>query len=259
MLLHHRVIGAGSPLILLHGLFGSGDNLNQLAQELSQHYQVISLDLRNHGKSPHDPLMTYPLMAQDVVETMAELAIPRASVIGHSMGGKVAMQLALQHAKRVCKLVVVDIAPVTYSAHHQAVFRALDKLNKVLPIASRKEADAILATELEAVELRQFLLKNLVSDDDGEGLVWRIGYGAIRQQYPQLLKAPSGPLPFTGTTLFVRGGQSDFILPEHRMQTLHAFPNAQLREIAEAGHWVHVEKPRLFNAMVQRFIDGESV
>lgn len=257
MLLHHRVLGAGSPVVLLHGLFGSGDNLNQLGQELASHYQVITMDLRNHGRSPHDPLMTYPLMAQDVVETLHHLGIPRCDLVGHSMGGKVAMQVALQHAKRVHKLVVVDIAPVTYSAHHQAVFKAMDKLNKALPIVSRKAADELLAEELETPELRQFLLKNLTVDDDG--LIWRLGYSAIRQQYPQLLKAPSGPLPFTGTTLFVRGGLSEFILPEHRMPTLHAFPNAQLREVADAGHWVHFEKPRLFNAMVQRFLDGDAV
>lgn len=255
MLLHHRLIGAGTPVVLLHGLFGSGDNLNQLAQELAAHHQVISLDLRNHGRSPHDPLMSYPLMAQDVVETLNQLGVNKADIIGHSMGGKVAMQLALQHAKKVNRLIVVDIAPVTYSAHHHAVFRALDKLNQQLPIASRKAADAILAAEIDTAELRQFLLKNLVTDDEGEGLVWRIGYSAIRQQYPQLLKAPSGPLPYTGSTLFIRGGDSDFILPDHRMATLHAFPKAQLREIPGAGHWLHVEKPRLFNAQVLRFLD----
>ena len=258
MLLHHRLIGTGTPVILLHGLFGSGDNLNQLAQELAHHHQVLSLDLRNHGRSPHDPLMSYPLMAQDVVETMNHLEIGKADIIGHSMGGKVAMQLALQHGKKVNRLIVVDIAPVTYRASHHAVFRALDKLNQQLPIINRKAADALLEDEIDSPELRQFLLKNLMMDDESEGLVWRFGYSAIRQQYPQLLKAPSGPLPYTGDTLFIRGGDSEFIQPDHRLATLHAFPNAQLREIPGAGHWVHVEKPRLFNAQVLRFLDDSA-
>ena len=257
MLLHHRVTGAGSPVVLLHGLFGSGDNLNQLAQDLASDYQVISLDLRNHGRSPHDIAMTYPLMAQDVVDTLLSLGITHANFVGHSMGGKVAMQLALQHGKRVLRLVVIDIAPVTYSAHHKVVFRALDRLNQSLPVATRKDADQLLAQDLDAPDLRQFLLKNLVVGPDG--MEWRFGYSAIRHQYPHLLKAPSGPLPFTGEALFVRGGMSDFILPEHRQPMLHTFPNALVREIAGAGHWLHVEQPKAFNALVRHFLQGDAV
>lgn len=250
--LHHVVLGErGDWILLLHGLFGSGDNLNTLAKTLADEFRVVLVDLRNHGRSPHVPSMSLAEMATDIVSLQDELGIASSAVLGHSLGGKVAMQLALSNAARVQKLIVADIAPVTYTAHHQAVFAALESLD-LERVQSRQQADAHLAERLADQGLRQFLLKGLYRDK--EQYRWRFNLPVLRSCYAEVLAAPAGE-PFPGPTLFIKGENSDYILPEHEAAIRMLFPNFEFRMIADAGHWLHGEKPVTFNRLVQQFLN----
>ncbi|MFE8071252.1 alpha/beta fold hydrolase [Marinobacteraceae bacterium S3BR75-40.1] len=249
-----KVDGDGPPLILLHGLFGSRQNLGAIATRLSPEWQVHSLDLRNHGHSPHCDSMTYPEMAADVARYMEEAGLESAHLLGHSMGGKTAMQLALSHPGRVQRLIVADIAPVNYAARHDAI---LDGLCALEPsrLSSRTEADRQLQAYVSEPAVRAFLLKNLVRS--GEGFAWRMNLSAIRANYDALRAAPEGEGAFEGATLFIKGGESDYIQTAHREAVKSRFPNAVLRVMPECGHWLHAQKPDLFATLCRRFLQGE--
>lgn len=253
MQLFHKQNGTGTPVVLLHGLFGDADNLAGLSQQLASNYHVVRLDLPNHGRSAHVDWQDYPQMAAAVRATLASLGIEQFAIVGHSMGGKVAMQLALNWPDSITALVVADIAPVDYQPHHTDIFLALDALDAALPIVNRAQADRLIQPWLETATIRQFLLKNLRST--AQGYVWRINYRAIRQHYTEVLKAPDATQPYSGPTLFIKGGASDYLLPEHQKQTLSRFPNAQVKVIANAGHWLHADSPALFNRLVVQFFE----
>ncbi len=246
------VRGEGPPLILLHGLFGAGDNLGGIRRRLEHAFELHSLDLRNHGRSPHTDSMGYPEMAADVLAYMDRAGLQHSSVLGHSMGGKVAMELALEQPQRVERLIVADIAPVDYEAHHDGIREALQRFDPA-GVRSRREADSELAQWIETPGVRQFLLTNLAPKEAG-GFQWRMNVPGILACYEQIVGAQKARGQFEGPTLFVRGGESDYIQESHREVVEQLFPKAQLRVIPEAGHWLHAEKPDLFARVCERFL-----
>lgn len=258
--LHSQQRGEGEPVILLHGLFGDGANLNKLAQCLSEHFAVHNLDLRNHGRSPHHDMLDYPSMMGDVLQYMEQRGIASCALFGHSMGGKVAMSCALNAPERVRALVVGDIAPVRYVPHHKAIFAGLQALD-LTEVKDRRGADAFLKSYIPETGVRQFILKSLVNDREYGGLRWRLNVAAIIANYESILAEPfrqDTQASYAGPTLFLRGAESNYILPEHRDQTIEYFPKAELKTIAGASHWLHAEKPDTFNRLCQRFLQ-ESV
>ncbi len=218
-------------------------------------YEVHSLDLRNHGDSPHTRSMSYPEMAADVLAYMDSAGLEQAHLLGHSMGGKTAMELALMAPERVRRLIVADIAPVAYEPHHDAIQRALEALDPA-SVTSRREADGVLSEYIEDKGVRQFLLTNLVPSDDG--FRWRMNVPGILACYEQIMAAPSTEGVYEGPTLFIRGGDSDYIQSGHQDVVLRYFPNAELKVIPEVGHWLHAEKPELFGRICRRFLAGDA-
>jgi esterase len=243
--------GEGPPVILIHGLFGSAGNLGMVARGLAPHFHAYSLDVRNHGRSPHSDDMNYKLMAADVIQFMDDRAITSCPILGHSMGGKIAMQVALDHPGRVSRLVVADVAPVNYPPHHEDTLAGLEAVDQA-SISSRAQADEILSQWIEEPGVRAFLLKSLQQDDSGL-YHWLLNRRAITANYAALGAAAEGH-PFAGPTLFIKGGNSDYILPKHRARVMQLFPSASLKVIEGAGHWLHAEKPTLFNQLVLRFL-----
>ncbi len=242
----------GPPLIILHGLFGQQGNWATHARSLAGNFAVYAFDARNHGQSEWAGSMDYPAMAADVRTTMDVLGIERASFIGHSMGGKTAMQLALLDASRVHSLVVVDIAPVSYSSGPDKVLQALQEL-PLNGLESRADAGDFLAERISNKGVRDFLLTNLRRD--GEGIFsWRMNLPVISDSYAALRAAPEGGQAFPGPVLFIKGAGSDYLLPEYQDRTLKLFPQAEVRVIAGAGHWVHSEKPEIFLRLVSEFL-----
>ena len=245
-------ISAKPWLILLHGLFGMSDNLLVLGKLLAEEFQVLLPDLINHGNSPHRTLMDYPSMANDVFQLMDSMNIASASIIGHSMGGKVAMQMATDAPARVERLIVVDIAPVDYPPRHNGIFASMNSVARA-KIASRKEADAMLANNIPELFIRQFLLKNLSKDDEGNWY-WRMGLEEILDAYPAISAAPVFRHAYAGAVLFIKGERSDYLLKDHEPAIKTWFPNAQLRIVEGAGHWVHSDKPQVYHSLVKRFL-----
>lgn len=256
MKLNFRQYGdSAEPLLILHGLFGSLSNWAWHSKKLAEHFTVYGLDLRNHGNSPHAEAMSYAVMAQDVVEFMDDQGIGSAHVLGHSMGGKVAMQLAMDHPERVKRLVIADIAPVQYGGErgeHDEIFDGMCALD-VDALTSRTEAGKQLAAWVEDELVRQFLLSNLARDDEGN-YSWRINLPALRDSYPSLRDKPSGEGVFDREVLFIRGDLSDYINVSHRGETLRHFPKATIKTLMQAGHWLHAEKPETFNRLVFDFL-----
>jgi len=254
--LHHRIIGKqGDPLILLHGLFGSLENLAGIGSRLAECYQIHLLDLRNHGRSPHHQIMHYPRMADDVVAYMDAAGLSQVDLFGHSMGGKTAMQMALSYPDRVRRLVVGDIAPVDYPAHHEQVLTAL-QLIAPEQLKSRSQADGMLKDQVPEQSVRQFLLKNLVKKGTC-GYQWRMNLSAIAHNYPALMAALRHLDPYAGPVLFIKGGNSDYIKPHYQSHILSLFPDARLRTIANTGHWFHAEKPVLVAGVIRRFLASD--
>jgi pimeloyl-ACP methyl ester carboxylesterase len=252
MILNSMEQGHGAPVILLHGLFGTARNLGAVARGLAENARVLSLDLRNHGDSPHNPDMDYTTMAADVAETMASAGIESAPIIGHSMGGKVAMMLALTHGRQVQKLAVMDIAPIPYDHSYDGYVEAMKRIplnNEV----NRKQANEILANAIPDANLRIFLLSNLIL---GENPHWRFGLDEIGGAMHNLLdwQLPANTAPYTGPALFLRGGNSDYVMPEATQPIQTLFPAAEIQTIERAAHWIHAEQPKAVIAALQGFL-----
>ncbi|MGB0468305.1 MAG: alpha/beta fold hydrolase [Pontibacterium sp.] len=251
MKLFHQIYGKGEPLIILHGLFGTLENWGTQIKSLAEHFQVIAVDMRNHGRSPHENLMTYEAMANDILELMHDLQLKNAHILGHSMGGKAAMQLALNHPARIQKLIIVDIAPVHYQAHHTDVFKGLYSID--LPqLKSRSDADQQLSQHVSEPSVRAFLLKNLFRTEH-KTFAWRMNLDALHNQYADISAAPTGTA-FTGPTLFIKGGNSDYLQAAYREQILSLFPMTTYKLIEGAGHWPHAEKPSIFGKIVLNYL-----
>lgn len=238
------------PVVVIHGLFGSKENLNVIAKPLSEHHRVINVDLRNHGQSFHANDMDYPNMAKDVFVLLDHLAIEECIIVGHSMGGKVAMQMALDCPSRVKKLVILDIAPTHYLPRHKTIFDGLKSVN-LNTIQTRKDADVQLSNYISEVGVRQFLLKSLAKENDT--FVWRYNLDQIIANYDAILSKPIGDM-YAGPTLFIKGANSDYITEQHRNEIAALFPNAKAKIIAGAGHWLHAEKPSQVNLAISQFL-----
>ncbi len=251
MKLNFEQVGIGPNLIILHGLFGSANNFRTLARQFGEHITVYSLDLRNHGKSPHDNDVSLDAMASDIIDFMNSLHIEDSSVMGHSLGGKVAMQVALTHPHRISKLIAGDIAPVEYPHHHDRIFEGLNEITRRAPV-SRKEAEQILMDYVEIPEVRLFLLTNLTRGDGG-ALSWRINVDGLLSGYEHLAKKPSGT-PFKGPSMFIRGALSDYVRDEYFPAIYELFPAAEITTMAGTGHWLHAEKPKEYAELVMDFL-----
>lgn len=257
--LNHRITGEGAPLIILHGLFGSMDNLGGITRRLQDEWQVHALDQRNHGKSPHTETMDYPAMAADVIAYMDAQGLDKAAILGHSMGGKTAMQVALAAPERVNRVIVADIAPVTYKPRHDNILDGLTSLD-LSAVKTRQDADGLLGEYVETPQVRQFLLKNLVRVPEGEqtpgaGLYrWRLNLPVIEACYPNLAQAPKGDGVYNGPVLFIKGADSAYIQDKHWDEIRRLFPSAELQIIEGTGHWLHAEKPDAFEALCRAFL-----
>jgi esterase len=238
---------SGSTVVILHGLLGSSSNWRSIARRLSTEHRVFALDLPNHGDSPHVQRMSYPAMAADVRAFLDTHAIDAATLIGHSMGGKVAMRLALDAPQRVQRLVAVDIAPTPSHHDHLPWLRAMADLD-LTRVRRRADAEHMLEGAVPDPGMRGFLLQNLISIRGG--FAWRVNLEAIEASLPALLDFPVDPQtqPFTGESLFVRGAHSDYVLAQDEPVILELFPSAQIVTIEGAGHWVHAEQPERFLA-----------
>jgi esterase len=267
--LYNKQFGSGPSLVILHGLFGSWENWRSHARQLAEHFQVTLLDLRNHGQSEHRSVMNYPVMASDVAFTCQQLGIEQTHVVGHSMGGKTAMQLALDYPQLVKRLIVVDIGPGQYPPHHQKILEGMG-LIAAQPVESRQAADAILSQYEPAQGIRSFLLKNLERTEDGQYRL-RINLDAIIKQYNCIAAAitadnhdasdqpeatVAGNMPDT-PTLFIKGGDSDYLKEKDREAILALFPAATVKVVAGTGHWLHSEKPALVQKIIHDFLNSE--
>ena len=250
MQLQAKLSGSGSPVVLLHGLFGAGRNFGALQASLAATFRVVSLDLRNHGASPHGTGMDYAALAADVAETLAGLELGACAVLGHSMGGKVAMRLALDQPALVERLVVADIAPVAYDgtfAAYAACMRGID----LAPGLSRGQAMAALEDTVPDPAIRGFLLMNL---QFGAQPAWRIGLDEIIAGMADILDWPSTNRQFAGPALFVSGARSDYVTQSRHAGIRALFPAAAFATVADAGHWLHVDNPGQFLQIVQDFL-----
>ncbi len=244
--------GDGPPVILLHGLFGAAQNWGAVQRHLAARHRVLALDLRNHGASRRAAAMDYPAMAADVAETMQAMGAAPAAVIGHSMGGKVAMALALTAPQHVSRLVVVDIAPVTYPPALRAYVEAM----QAVPLQSgltRRDVDAALATAIPEASIRAFLVQNLRMQDDPPS--WRLGLAEIGAAMPVIESFPELPGRYEGQTLVINGERSSYIQPESHPRFQALFPAARFATVPGVGHWVHAENPSGFLGLVDPFLD----
>jgi pimeloyl-ACP methyl ester carboxylesterase len=253
MRLYCRIEGSGFPLIILHGLLGSSDNWRAISKRLSPSYKIYSVDLRNHGQSPHSSIMTYPAMAEDVRELLEIEKISECHLVGHSLGGKVAMHFATSHPDLVSKLVIVDIAPKAYPPSQRPMLAALEKL-ELKSFRTFGEIDAALAPAIPEVSVRQFLMKNIARVPSG-GFQWRIDLSTIAKSYDELTKAIITAGPYDKPALFVRGGRSDYLAETDLPSIRATFPRAEFVTIATAGHWVHAEASDEFLQILTAFLN----
>jgi len=251
MKLFFRELGQGKPIIILHGLFGSSDNWLTQAKLLAPHYKIFSVDQRNHGQSPHSDDFDYASMVSDLNEFIQDQKISDPVIIGHSMGGKTAMNFALAHPDEISKLIVVDISPRVYNLEHYTIVEGL----KAIPIdklSSRNEADDVLSQFVPEPDVRQFLLKNLQRKNTG-GFSWKINLPVIANK----LSNVGVDLQFSGQydkpTLFIRGAKSKYVRDEDWERITEIFPTAQL-ETMNTGHWVQAEKPQEFAELVVQWL-----
>lgn len=254
--LNYKELGEGQPLVILHGLFGSSDNWMTVGRELSKNYHVYLVDMRNHGDSPHDASHNYAAMAEDVLHFMETHNLERPLIIGHSMGGKAAMNFATQHPDRFEKMVIVDIAPKAYPVHHRTILDGLIGID-LSNLESRKAADDQLAISVPEKPVRQFLLKNLTRDQKGN-YAWKINLNAIDKNIETIGEGMESHQTTDKPILFIKGEKSHYIQNEDSITITALFPNAQIETIKGAGHWVHAEKPVEFVDMVMSFFRSPS-
>ncbi|MEP0203057.1 MAG: alpha/beta fold hydrolase [Halioglobus sp.] len=252
--LHDSVLGEGPDVVLLHGLFGMGSNLGSLARALQGRYRVHSVDLPNHGHSGWLDEASLVAQAQCVAQWLDERHLHSATFVGHSLGGKVAMQLALQQPLKVDALVVADIAPVSYESSHDDVFAALDAVAG-RPVSSRADAAAIMAQFIEEDMVTQFLLLSLQRDNDGT-YHWRFNLQGLKDNYAAVREAPELDIPYDGPTLFIAGGDSPYITSKYHAAIETCFPSSSIRVMPGCGHWLHAQDPNTFNALVGDFLDS---
>jgi esterase len=240
-----------SPIVLVHGLFGSLDNLGILARDLVSDHDIIQVDMRNHGLSERSAQMNYPAMAQDLVDTLDAHGIERATFIGHSMGGKAVMALTAIAPERVDQLVAIDIAPVDYAVRrHDEIFAAINAATGA-EAKTRQEAAAVMRTVINEEGVIQFLLKSFI---EGQ---WRFNVPVLWEQYPHIVGWEDIPA-WNHPALFIPGGKSPYVTEEYRQTLLKQFPQARAHVIAGAGHWVHAEKPEAVLRAIRRYLSEKT-
>jgi len=252
----------GSNIMILHGLFGNKRNWQSIARHLSANHQVYALDLRNHGNSPHAPKMSYPVMAEDVMNFIEQHHLSTVNLIGHSMGGKVAMYLALKYPQHVKRLVIVDIAPVNYSHDFDDIFNGLFNV-PLTKIKSREEAEKYLTEKIADRGIIQFLLQNLClekvkgNEIGKEKNYWRFNLQVLKQSIPKIISFPviTKETKYSAQTLFLGGQESNYINDDNRKDIKNFFPEANIVKVKSAGHWLHAEQPAIVKNILSSFLE----
>jgi pimeloyl-ACP methyl ester carboxylesterase len=252
-MLYSKIEGEGKPLLILHGFLGMSDNWKTIGTQFAADgFQVHLLDLRNHGKSFHSDEFSYEIMAQDVLEYCQANNLEKVSIIGHSMGGKTAMLFAANHPEMVEKLVVADIGPKFYPQHHQTIFDALNAVDFTLK-PSRNQVEEIVSMYITDFGTRQFLLKSLYWQEPGQ-LAFRFNLAVFNVNRDEIGKQLPENAIFIKPTLFIRGGNSNYILDEDFETIKNHFPDSRIETIPNAGHWLHAENPKLFYEITNSFL-----
>ena len=242
MTLNYKSYGEGDPVIILHGFLGMLDNWHSFARMLAEEgFEVFTIDLRNHGKSPHSDVFSYDIMASDVIAWMDAMGIESSVMIGHSMGGKAVMRIAFDHPERVERAVLVDIAPRPYMPGHQAILNALVSVDPATA-ESRTDIEEQLMYRLNNLPVVRFLMKNLARNGS-EGYTWKMNLPVLVENYFEIVKGIESDDPFEGPALFVRGANSDYVLDDDILDIQELFPQARLVTVPGAGHWVHADNP----------------
>jgi esterase len=268
MMLHFHDLGpsgrttagsAATPVVILHGLFGSGDNWLTFARTIAESRRVVLPDLPNHGDSPHTDSVSYPQMSQLIFSFLKENGLAPCVLTGHSMGGKIAMAVALEHAEAVERLCLVDIAPVSDPARHSEILAAMTEVADA-GVRSRREAEEIMKKRVSSERERLFLQKSLTEGDDGI-YRWKLNLPVIRENYETMLEWPyraADGYSYKGPTWFISGSRSKYVRPEHESVIRPLFPHAKLLAVPDAGHWVHAEQPEAFSAAYERFLSEQT-
>ena len=252
-MLNHIITGtetAAAPLLIAHGLFGSARNWGVIAKRLSDRRQVVTVDMRNHGESDWHGTHDYAELADDLYEIITHFD-GKMDVLGHSMGGKAAMILALNHSDAIRRLVVADIAPTAYNHTQLHLVEAMRHVDLDY-VGSRKDADDVLKPAVEEDGVRAFLLQSL----DLKGKEWRLNLDVLASEMHKIIGFPETSGHFDGPAFFLTGAESTYVTPEHRPEIKRLFPAARFAKIPGAGHWLHAEKPREFEAAVRAFLDA---
>jgi esterase len=252
--LNYRELASESSkraLMMLHGLFGSASNMQIVGRQIATQRPVILPDLRNHGRSPHADDVSYQAMAEDILRLMDKLGCEHTDLLGHSMGGKVAMWLAINYPDRVNHLIVADISPVTYANRFVQIISAMQKVD-LEKLGDRQQADECLAEYLSDASLRGYLLQNLVRDDDQWS--WRINLGQLASNIECIMEFPETSAEFAKPVLFIKGESSDYISPAYEDALYRLFPLAEIQVVKNAAHWIYAEQPQTFTHMVTEFL-----
>ncbi len=267
MQLFYRTEGAGTPLVIVHGLYGSSDNWLTVAKKLGEKFQVYSIDQRNHGRSPNSDVHDFEAMKDDLAEFFDTHNIEKAVVMGHSMGGKTAMCFAADYPERIEKLIVVDIAPKDYfllndeSQYylHNNILRAMLEID-FSRIESRKDVEVFLSERIDSIQIVQFLLKNVHRNKETHQFEWRLNVPVLYDNLDEIIKGVNARwfddrIPITNyPVLFIKGANSNYILPEDFPSIRRIYPEAEIVEIPDAGHWLHAEQPQLFMDALWKFL-----
>ena len=252
-MLHSQIFGKGTPLLVLHGFLGMSDNWKSFAKKWSEDYQVHLIDQRNHGRSFHSNNFSYSLMSEDLKQYIDHHQLNKSILLGHSMGGKTAMTFATQRPNRVSHLIVADIAPKKYPIHHQMIINGLLSLD-FDQLKTRKAVDSKLSEFVPEVSTRQFLLKNLFWKTPNQ-LGLRINLSSLANSLHLIGEALNKNAFFEGSTLFLDGEQSNYILPEDYLYIKNHFPQATIQVVPKAGHWLHAQNPKEFLKLVDQFLN----
>lgn len=249
---HLTSVDSDKPYItLIHGLFGDLNNLAMIRRELESDFNVLSIDLPDHGQSQYSQVFSFEGYAQVIIELLGYLKIEKSHMLGHSLGGKVAMTIALVFPQKVDKLLLADIAPVAYTPRHQNVFNGLQNVD-LENTRDRKHAENQLADHVMEPGVRQFLLKGLYRN--AKQWQWRFNLSLLIRDYPLLSAAVESDNHFDGKVLFIKGSESDYLQASHKQAIAKLFPNSQAKIIQGTGHWLHAEKPSIFNRIVKGFL-----
>ena len=239
--LHSKILGTGTPLLILHGFLGSGDNWISLGRKFAENFEVHLIDLRNHGRSFHDDEMDFEVMCEDILHYCEFHKLKKINIIGHSMGGKVGMHVAVQHPTLIAKLIVVDIAPKTYSVRHDFILEALQAVD-FSKQKTRSEVAQVLAKHIKQEAIRLFLLKNVYRKTTAK-LAFRFNLPIFVENYGNIIEALPTFSQYNKETLFLKGIHSDYILETDLPLITAHFPKAKMVTIANSGHWLHAENP----------------